>query len=102
MAAARSRTRRNPDPLVEATGEDLDYLLDLVGNAYRAKFKGAELPEGISFRNVESAQDPNPSGRPTRFVGLVHFDVARGSTVLGSGTYKPNRRSIWIDWTRAV
>ena len=93
MAAARSRTRRNPDPLVEATGEDLDYLLDLVGNAYRAKFEGEELPEGISFRNVEI--DPEVKGR-------VHFTLARGSTVLGSGAYKPKRRSIWIDWTRAV
>jgi len=92
-ARARSRSRRNPDPLVEATGEDLDYLLDLVGNAYRAKFEGEELPEGISFRNVEF--DPEVKGR-------VHFTIARGNTVLGTGSYKPKRRSIWIDWTRAV
>jgi hypothetical protein len=71
---------------------NLDGLLDRVGIAYSAKF-GAELPEGVTFRNV--TEDPKVLGR-------VHFDVMRGGVKLGSGAYKPKRQSVWVDWTRAV
>ena len=81
--------RRNTgEALEQATGVSIDHINDRVATAYNAKY--GKAPKALSYSNIQT--DPEVLGR-------VHFNVNQSGKKIGSATYKPRHKSVWVNWS---
>jgi len=74
--------------LNDLTDESTDYLFGKVTEAYGARY-GKNLPKTTKLASPRADKT---------VLGRVHFSVKRGNRTIGTATFKPRHRSVWVNW----